>query len=95
MYYHNISYFSNNKNMILILLIKRIVSTNFPIEFRKNRSESSHIFFVNDMLVTVSGNARLTIAWRRPYGAISITIASLGMYLSDSSNNTLFNKLFV
>lgn len=47
------------------------------------------------MFVTVSGNALFRIAWRSPWGAISIVIASLGMCLSESSNSTQLNRLFV
>lgn len=57
--------------------------------------ESPKTLLVNDMFVTVVGNADFMIAWRRPWGAISIVMASVGMCLSESSNNTLFNRLFV
>lgn len=69
--------------------------THFPIAANKNLDESPYIFFVNDILVTVYGNASLRMDWKRPWGAISITIASLGMSLRRSSKNTQLNKLFV
>lgn len=69
--------------------------TYFPIAVNKNRTESPKTLFVNGMFVTVSGNALFRIAWRSPWGAISIVIASLGMCLSESSNSTQLNRLFV
>ena len=69
--------------------------THLPIEVSRNRIESPNILFVNGILVTVSGNASFNIAWRRPWGAISIVIALFGICFRTSSNNTLLNRLFV
>lgn len=50
---------------------------------------------VNDTLVHVSGNERLSIACNKPWGAISITSASGGICLQPSSKSTGLNKLLV
>lgn len=50
---------------------------------------------VRDILVHEFGRDLLRIACKSPWGAISITIAFLGMCLHASSNSTGFNKLFV
>lgn len=81
-------------NRLIIKAFKRFIS-HFPIAVNKNRTESPYILLVNGILVTVVGKAPLMIAWRRPCGAISIAIASLGICFSTSSNKTLLNKLFV
>jgi len=68
--------------------------TYFPIAVNKNLTESPNTFWVNGMW-TKSTNDFLSMAWRRPCGAISITTALFGMCVHVSSNRTGLSRLLV